>query len=166
VVDDDCSAAIPQHTVYCGLDSRGLGAIYETARWVCADGRCNLAGCGIYGSIPSFVITPVFGCPTFVLPSFDKSCEVTSDCAIAVHRVTCYVSYSFGIRASDVELFNQLEMNQQFGCSGALGGSPQRFDYAEDKRNALPSSGGLPTQHVVVECSGGMCRTHVEDLPD
>jgi hypothetical protein len=57
-----------------------------------------------------------------------------------------------------------LETYQRVGCPSGHG-SYQHWSYAEDQHNAEPILGMLLTQHVVVACIDGACRTHVEDLP-
>jgi hypothetical protein len=76
------------------------------------------------------------GCPSYYLPSFDRTCSADADCALVDHVVSCCETMGTAVLASEVARFKEVEgesaiHDQTFyecGCPGATltedGGSP------------------------------------------
>ncbi len=129
--DSDCQGALPHLCQNCPLAPDGQPS-QGCAHWTCNAGQCEVDYC------PSGLVCAGWqGCPSYYLPSVDRTCGADTDCTLVDHVVSCCVTTRTAVRVSEAARFKEVESecsaihDQTFyecGCPGSTvtedGGSP------------------------------------------
>ncbi len=148
MTDSDCRGSLPHICQNCPLSTEGA-ASQGCAHWTCKAGLCEVAYC------PSGLSCMAGrGCPSYYLPSFDRSCGAAADCVLIEHTKNCCLQIKTAVRVSDEARFEQAEracasIQDDYGC-GCMG--------AETNEDGLSPG---PGQSFEADCVAGTCEASI-----
>jgi len=145
----DCHGDLPTLRETCPLLPDGTPSADGRAYFECTNGYCEVAYCSRRSEL---LCNGPSGCPSYYLPTFDRSCRADADCVVGMHVSNCCYSQAIGISAHEKARFDAVEV----GCSGAATGfCGCEGDVASSDGGVIP---GGSSAYLVAVCRAGTCE--------